>query len=191
MAPLKNARSIVLSVLLAFVPAANVSRTAEFATLGQCLPNSLVLSASIPDPPSTRQTARESEVVTTTGKINDVLLALDDQNIPRASLIQQLVDQMISLAAKGHQPPRPIVTAFADELTGALKGQKLDTSHIAAVQRSIVEMMQQAGSSNLEPACHLRDALTAIGIQGSKISLIVQQFIAVGEAVRGADDSPL
>jgi hypothetical protein len=96
------------------------------------------------------QTVRESEVPTTTSsKINDILLALKDPNVSRASLSQQLVDQMISLAEKGRQPPRPIVTAFADELTGALKGQKLDKSQITSVQQSIVEMMQEPVSSNL------------------------------------------
>jgi hypothetical protein len=148
-------------------------------------------SVSAPDPPSTRQTVRESEVPTTTSsKIDGILLALKDPNVSRASLSQQLVDQMISLAEKGHQPSRPIVTAFADELTRALKGQKLDKSQITAVKRSIVEMMQEP-VSNLEPACHLRETLTAIGIDNSKIQLIVRDFIAVGEAVRGADDSPL
>jgi hypothetical protein len=176
---LQHATFIVLNALLTFVPAERPL-------------NLLVLSASTPNPPSTRQTVREREVPTTTsGKINDILLALKDPNISRATLIQQLVDQMISLAAKGHQPPRPIVTAFAEELTGALKGQKLDKSQIVAAQRSIVEMMQQADSSNFEPACRLRETLTAIGIDNSKIQLVVRDFIAVGEAVRGADDSPL
>ena len=148
-------------------------------------------SASTPDPPCTRQTVRESEVPTTTiSKINDILLALKDPNVSRASLSQQLVDQMISLAEKGHEPPRPIVSAFADELTGALKGQKPGKSQITAVQRSVVEMMREPFSSNLEPACHLRETLTAIGIDRSTILLIVRDFIAVGEAVRGADDSP-
>lgn len=138
------------------------------------------------------QTLRENKVPrTTSSKINDILLALKDPNVSRATLSQQLVDQMISLAEKGHQPPRPIVTAFADELTGLLKGQKLDKSQVTAVQQSIVEMMQEPVSSNLEPACHLRETLTAIGIDNSKIQLIVRDFIAVGEAVRGADDSPL
>jgi hypothetical protein len=138
------------------------------------------------------QTVRESEVPTTTSrKINDILLALKDPNVSRASLSQQLVDEMISLAEEGHQPPRAIVAAFADELTGALKGQKLDKSQITAVQQSIVEMMQKPVSSNLEPACHLRETLTAIGIDHSKIQLVIRDFIAVGEAVRGADDSPL
>ena len=171
MARLHIAAFIVQSVLLTFVPATN--------------------SASTPDAPCTRQTVRESEVPTTTSsKINDILLALKDPNVSRASLSQQLVDQMISLAEKGHQPPRPIVSAFADDLTGALKDQKLNKSQITAVERSIIEMMQEPFSSNLEPACHLRETLTAIGIDNSTILLIVGDFIAVGEAVRGADDSP-
>jgi hypothetical protein len=138
------------------------------------------------------QTVRESQVPTTTSsKINDILVALKDPNVSRASLSQQLVDQMISLAEKGRQPPRPIVTAFTDELTGALKGRKLDKSQITSMQQSIVEMMQEPVSSNLEPACHLRETLTAIGIDNFKIQLIVRDFIAVGEAVRGPDDSPV
>ena len=84
------------------------------------------------------------------------LAGAESPNVSRASLSQQLVDQMISLVEKGHQPPRPIVSAFVDELTGALKDQKLDKSQITAVERSIIEMMQEPFSSNLEPACHLR-----------------------------------
>ena len=137
------------------------------------------------------QTVRESKVPTTTSsKINDILLALKEPDASRASLSQQLVDQMMLLAEKDHQPPRPIVTDFADELTRALIGQILNKSQITAVQQSIVEIMRQPDSSNLEPACQLRETLTAIGIGDSKIQLIVGDFIAVGEAVRGADDPP-
>jgi hypothetical protein len=138
------------------------------------------------------QTVRQSEGPTTTSsRINDILLTLKGRDVSRASLSQQLVQQMMLLSEKGHQPPRPIVTAFADELTGALIGQKLNKPQITAVQLSIVEIMHRPGSSNSEPASHLRETLTAIGIGDFKIQLIVGDFIAVGEAVRGPDDSPV
>jgi hypothetical protein len=137
------------------------------------------------------QTVRESEIPTTTSsKLNATLMALKDPGASHTSLNQQLVDEMMSLADKDHQPPRPIVTAFADELTAALVGQKLDKSQITVVQQTIVEIMRRSGSSN-ESACHLQETLTAIGIGHSKTQLIVGDLIAVGEAVRGADDSPL
>ena len=137
------------------------------------------------------QTVPESEASQTTiSKLNDTLMALKDPGASRASLSRQLVDEMMSLAEKDHQQVRPIVAAFADELTGALIGQKLNKSQISAVQQAIVEIMRRFGSSN-ESACHLQETLTAIGTGYSKTQLIVRDLIAVGEAVRGADDSPL
>jgi hypothetical protein len=135
------------------------------------------------------QTVREREVSTSTNnKLTETLVALKDPGAPRAFLSQQLGDEMMALAEKDHQPPRPLVMAFTDELTGALLGRKLNKDQITSVQQAIGEIMRRNESSNLEPASRLRETLAAIGVGSEKVQLVLKDLIAVGEAVRGIDD---
>jgi hypothetical protein len=125
------------------------------------------------------------------GKLNSTLVTLKDAGASRASLSQQLVDEMTSMAETGHRPPRPVVASFADELTRGLIGRKLNSAQMTAIQQCIVEVVRRAGTSNLGLANRLRETLISSGIDSSKTQLIVRNFIAVGEAVQGPDDSPL
>jgi len=98
---------------------------------------------------------------------------------------------MMSLAESDSRPPRPVVARFADELTSALIGRKLSSDQMTTVQQSIIEVLRRSGTSNLGLANRLQETLTALGISSSKTQLVLREFIAVGEAVQGPDDSPL
>ena len=138
------------------------------------------------------QSVREDEATRVTlSKLNSTLMALKDAGASQASLSQQLVDEMMSLAENEHRPSRPVVTNFADELTRELTGRGLNSAQITAMRQCIVEVMRRTGTSNLELASRLQETLAGIGIGSSKTQLIVRNFIAVREAVRGPDDSPL
>jgi hypothetical protein len=49
------------------------------------------------------------------GKLNSILMALKDSRAARASLAQQLGDEMMSLAGSNRKPSRATVSNFADE----------------------------------------------------------------------------
>jgi predicted nucleic acid-binding protein len=123
-------------------------------------------------------------------KLNSTLIALKDATASRASRSQEIVDEMMSLA-KSDCPPRPVITRFADKLTNALVGRKLNEAQMTMIQRSIVEVLRGLRTSNLSLADCLQETLTDLGISPSETRLIITDFIAVGEAVRGPDDTPL
>jgi len=138
------------------------------------------------------QSVREDEATRATlSKLNSTLMALKDAGASQASLSQQLVDEMMSLAENEHRPSRPVVTSFADELTRELTGRGLNSAQITAMRQCIVEVMHRTGTSNLDLASRLQETLAGIGIGSSRRQLIVRNFIAVREAIRGPDDSPL
>jgi hypothetical protein len=118
-------------------------------------------------------------------------MALKDAAASRASRSQELVDEMMSLAKRDYCPPRLVITHFADKLTSALLGKKLNEAQMTTVQQSIVDVLRGSGTSNLSLADRLQATLTALGISPSETRLIIRDFIAVGEAVRGPDDTPL
>jgi hypothetical protein len=150
-----------------------------------CYPLLLVLSLS-------GQSAPEGRVFAAAfSRLNSTLRALKDAGASRASLRLELVDEMMSLAESDSRPPRPVVARFADELTSALIGRKLSSNQMTTVQQSIIEVLRRSGTSNLGLANRLQETLTALGISSWKTQLVLREFIAVGEAVQGPDDSPL
>jgi len=138
------------------------------------------------------QSVREDRgTVAAIGRLRSTLVTLQDAGASRASLSQELVDEMTSLAEIGHRPPRPVVATFADELTRELIGRKLNSEQMTAIHQCIVEVVRRVGTSNLNLAKRLQDTLVSSGIDSSKTQLVVRNFIAVGEAVQGPDDSPM
>jgi|ERR1700687_820795 len=149
-----------------------------------CHPLLLVVSLS-------GQSAQEDRVTAAAvSKLNSTLMALKDAAASRASRSQELVDEMMSLA-KRDGPPRLVITRFADKLTNALTGRKLNEAQMTTVQQSIVDVLRGSGTSNLSLADRLQETLIVVGISSSETRLIIRDFIAVGEAVRGPDDTPL
>jgi hypothetical protein len=69
--------------------------------------------------------------------------------------------------------------------------RKLSSDQMTTVQQSIIEVLRRSGTTNLGLANRLQETLTALGISSSKTQLVLREFIAVGEAVQGPDDSPL
>jgi hypothetical protein len=149
-----------------------------------CYPLLLVLSLS-------GQSTHEDEVASAAvSKLNSTLMALKDATASRASRSQELADEMMSLA-KRDGPSRLVITRFADKLTNALVGRKLNETQMTVVQQSIVQVLRGSRTSNLSLADRLQETLTVLGISPSETRLIITDFIAVGEAVRGPDDTPL
>jgi hypothetical protein len=138
------------------------------------------------------QSAHEDRVTAAAvSKLSSTLMALKDATASRASRSQELVDEMMSLAKKDYCPPRLVIARFADKLTSALVGRKLNESQVTTVQQSIVNVLRGSGTSNLSLADRLQETLTVLGISPSETRFIIRDFIAVGEAVRGPDDTPL
>jgi hypothetical protein len=135
------------------------------------------------------QAVRENDAdAAAISKLNFALTALNDARTSQASSSEQVVEGMMLLAENEEQPLRPLVTRFADELTREMAGRRLKTDQIAAVRQCMVDVMHKTGSSNFTLASRLQEAMTSIGISSSKRLLIVNDFIKVGEAVRGPDD---
>ncbi|MDQ2900004.1 MAG: hypothetical protein M3Y07_09420, partial [Acidobacteriota bacterium] len=111
-------------------------------------------------------------------------------NASHGSLTQQLVDAMTSLAQEDRRPSRPTLESFADEFIGALTGMSVTNAQVITLQRSITEVLLSS-TTNLKSASRLREILTALHIGDSKVRVITKRFIAIGEEVRGPDDSPL
>ena len=121
-------------------------------------------------------------------KLNSALTALNDARASQTSVSEQVVETMMLLAENEERPLRPIVERFADELTKELVGKRLKTDQIIPVTQCIVEVMRRTRTSNVNLATRLQEVLTSIGIPAPKKLLIVNDFIKVGEAVRGPDD---
>jgi hypothetical protein len=123
-------------------------------------------------------------------RLNGTLHAMARPGASSVSLSAQLVDEMISLAPGDRQPSRGALAGFANEFTAALIGKDLTDNRVTTLQRCIADVLSGSGT-NLKPAKLLRDTLTAIGVATSRIPSIITRFIAVGEEVRGPDDTPV
>ncbi len=123
-------------------------------------------------------------------KLNETLQAIARPGASSVSLSAELVDEMLSLAPSDRQPSRGALAGFANQFTAALIGKDLTDVRVAMLQRCIADVLSGSGT-NLKPAKVLRDTLTAVGVGTAKIPNIITRFIAVGEEVRGPDDTPV
>ncbi len=122
-------------------------------------------------------------------KLQPILMALKTPAVSRSSLTTQLADAMMSLTSSDRQPSRSTVVSFADEFTSALIGKDL-TNQLSALQQSICEVLS-GSTTNFKSASHFRDALTALSIESSEKQALSTRFMAIGDEVRGPDDSPV
>ena len=122
-------------------------------------------------------------------KLQPILTALKSPGASRPSLTTQLADAMMSLTSSDRQPSRSTVVSFADELTGALIGKDLKDQP-GVLQQSICEVLS-GSTTNFKSATRFREALTALRIDSMKKQTLTTRFMAIGEEVRGPDDSPV
>jgi hypothetical protein len=146
---------------------------------------------------------------TATADLHATLLALKEARVPASSLNQRLADDMMALATGDRRPSRAEVAAFSGELTHTLRGAwhaqpaqtplrtgdlsrnatEIDTE--ASLQQCLVDIVRVSNSTNLGIAERLRRVLTQLRINDSESNLLIRRFLAIGESVRGPDDSPL
>jgi len=124
-------------------------------------------------------------------KLNATLMALRNAGVPSEPLSQQLADSMMALAQRDHQPARQDVTGFTDEFTRVLVGKKFNNDQAAVLQQCLMDVVRGTGISNFSLAQRLRETLTALRVDDLKTDLVTRRFLAIAEAVRGPDDSPL
>lgn len=122
--------------------------------------------------------------------IQSTLLALKDSNVPRKTLSNQLVDEMMALAKSNQTPARTTVQRFCEDLTTALMGKDMTTIRAAALQKAILGVMSGKGSTFM-PTNKLYDTLAGFRIDDRTIQGIVDRFREIGQEVRGPDDLPL
>ena len=122
-------------------------------------------------------------------RLNTTLTALQNVSADRVILTRQLVDAMMALGEGNRRPSRPTVEGFVDEFISALIG-KFTNTQLAMLQRPITEVLR-GSTTNLDSASHLRESLASVHINYSRTQAITKRFLAIGEEVRGPDDSPL
>jgi hypothetical protein len=125
-----------------------------------------------------------------TAKLNETLRGLARPGASSVTLSAQLVDEMTSLAPADRQPSRGALAGFANVFVAALIGKDLTEARITTLQVCITEILSGDGT-NFKPAKLLRDTLTAVGVPDTRTQSIITRFIAVGEEIRGPDDSPV
>ena len=131
----------------------------------------------------------QSEKSPDLNKLRPILIALKSSSASRPSLTNQLVEAMMALANKDRQPARSTVVSFADEFTGMVFGKSLTNDQLDGLAAAIGEVMT-GSTTNFKSSGHFRDILTAVGIDSMKKQTVTRRFIAIGEEVRGPDDSP-
>lgn len=119
-----------------------------------------------------------------------VIKVLVSAGTPDDSVSQALVDDMMSLALQERQPTAKQVVGFVNALRGAAVGRPVSALQVSGLSRGILDVLRRQGISNLALAAQVRTALTELGVGDQKADLIIRQFVALGEAVRGPDDSP-
>jgi len=131
----------------------------------------------------------QSEKSPDLNKLRPILMALKSSSASRPSLTNQLVEAMIALANKDRQPARSTVVSFADEFTGMVFGKALTNNQLDGLAAAIGEVMT-GSTTNFKSSGHFRDILTAVSVDSMKKQTVTRRFIAIGEEVRGPDDSP-
>jgi len=125
-----------------------------------------------------------------TPKLRSTLQALKNRSASRTTLSHQLVDEIMSMADSEHKPVRTTVERFTEELTSALIGRDLTNPQVMMLERSIDEVLSSSGAT-FTSASRLRETLAALGVDASRLQIIVKRFITIGEEVRGPDDLKL
>ena len=128
---------------------------------------------------------------TATSELHSTLTALRDRNASRSLLSQRLAAEIMSLTDRDRRPSPHTVSEFADEFVGALIGKDLTQAQVTNLQRSITEMLDASTTRNYVPASRLRETVTALRVDPSERQAITRDFIAIGEEIRGPDDSPV
>jgi len=123
-------------------------------------------------------------------KLDALLMQLQTSSVDRVRVSQQLSGEMLSLAEQDRQPSRATVKRFADLFTGALTGRRLTENQIILIRASLTDMLT-GSKPNLATASSLRETLTALHLDASSAQAVTKSFLAIGEEVRGPDDSPL
>jgi len=144
----------------------------------------LLLAAGLSGQPSATNKA-------SVDRLNSTLLALKraDASV-KPHLTRQLVDEIVALSEKDRQPSRATVAGFANEFLDALIGKDLTSANLITLRTSIVQVTRGSGATFV-PASSLREALTAVGIERSKVQDITRRFMAIGDEIRGPDDQRL
>jgi len=120
--------------------------------------------------------------------VQSTLLALKDPGASRTVLSDELVEQMIGLAAKQiYRPSRPAVERFSEDFTSALLGKDVTPNRATAFEVAILCVLSRQGSTFLA-AKILSDALTGCGVERRTVKGIVDRFSDIGREVRGPDD---
>jgi ABC-type lipoprotein release transport system permease subunit len=96
---------------------------------------------------------------------------------------------MMELPSSDRQPSRSTVVRFVDEFTGVLIGKDLK-NQVGVLQQSICEVLS-GSTTNFKSASRFREALTVLGIDSMGKQTLTTRFMAIGEEVRGPDDSPV
>jgi len=96
---------------------------------------------------------------------------------------------MMSLTSSDRQPSRSTVASFADEFTAAVIGKDL-RDEVGVLQQSVCEVLS-GSATNIKSASRFREALTALGFDSMRKQTLTTRFMAIGEEVRGPDDSPV
>jgi hypothetical protein len=131
---------------------------------------------------------RPASVAETITKMRSILMAMKSRSKPGDLLNQQLADSMLALALPERQPTRAKIVAFTAELSNALSGMSFNDEQDTILQQCIVDVMRAGNVTNYQLARRLRKTLTAVGADGPNTDLVIRNFVAVGEAVRGPDD---
>jgi hypothetical protein len=117
--------------------------------------------------------------------------AMVSADAPDDSVSRTLVNAMTAIANHEHQPTRQELVQLADALRGAIAGKQISDAQLAVLSRCVVDALRGEGGSNLLLASQVRATLGALRVGDAKVDLIIQRFVAIGEAVRGPDDLPV
>src|SRR6267142_1002740 len=118
-------------------------------------------------------------------RLNSTLMALKDST-SLSPIRQQLVNDIMALAEKDHQPSRPTVTKFVDELTVGLLD--LSINDISQVTTPIIEVLHNAGTGTLRfrtSVNRAQQALISVGVRASQATSIAGSLPELGNEVRG------
>jgi hypothetical protein len=124
-------------------------------------------------------------------KVNAALVALRDSKVSQDLLAGQMAQAIISIVTDDRHTTQLAVDEFARELTRVLHGRQFSEVQAIGLTRCITNVVQAVGISNFALAEQFREALRALGLDEISTRTLTQRFLAVGESVRGPDDSRL